>query len=49
MPDAVSLFSTSPIMTGILCALLLKEPYTINDVVCGILGFIGIIIIAKPP
>lgn len=47
--DAIALFFTAPIWAGIFARVILKEKYSIVNVVASVNGLIGIILIAKPP
>jgi drug/metabolite transporter (DMT)-like permease len=46
--DASALIFTMPLWTGIFSRIFLKEKYTIAQLFCTIVGFSGVILVAKP-
>ena len=46
--DASALIFTMPLWTGIFSRIFLKEKYTIAQLFCSIVGFSGVILVAKP-
>ena len=47
--DASAIIFSSPLITGILAAVLLKERFTIFNLVATIVSFAGVILVARPP
>ena len=48
LTDYQAIFNTGPIIVGILCALVLKEPYTLKEFQCAVLSFSGLFLVIKP-
>jgi len=47
--DVYTIFSTLAIINGILGALLLKEPYSHQEKLLGVIGFLGVLLVVRPP
>jgi uncharacterized membrane protein len=47
--DATTIYFTSPLYTGIIAYVLLKEPMSWSDVVCTLCSVIGVVLIVRPP
>jgi drug/metabolite transporter (DMT)-like permease len=47
--DALSIWFTAPIITSVLAALLLKEPYTLVEASCGLVSLVGVVCVVHPP